>query len=200
MKKIILTFALMFFLVIPGSTSAAAYSYRLRPLQNQVQSIISVVGFMQYHTVRENETLLDIARGYGLGFNEIELLHPKIDPWIPQKGEILSIPTQWVLPSTKYEQIVINIPEMRLYRFSKEFGMVKTYPIGIGREGFETPPGMYRVASRKQNPAWTVPPSAWAQYGRIVVPPGPENPLGDFWVGLSANNIGIHGTNRPWGV
>jgi L,D-transpeptidase ErfK/SrfK len=200
MKKSIFQLTFMFFLLTSGSAIAGSYAYRLLPVENPVQSIVSVVGFIQYHTIRNNETLLDIARSYGLGFNEIELLHPEIDPWIPKAGETISIPTQWVLPPTKYEEIVINIPEMRLYRFSKEFEMVKTYPIGIGREGFETPPGIYRVASRKEHPAWTVPPSAWEKYGRIVVPPGPDNPLGDFWLGLSADNIGIHGTNRPWGV
>ncbi len=183
-----------------GKVSAESYRYCLNPNADKGQSAYTVVGGLRGHIVAKKETLLDIARNYGLGYNEISLFYPEIDPWIPKEGQSLDIPTLWILPSTVYEEVVINIPEMRLYRFSKKMSMVKTYPIGIGREGFETPIRVAHVVERERNPAWTVPPSAWSEYGKIVVPPGPQNPLGDYWVGLSAEHIGIHGTNRPWGV
>ena len=83
---------------------------------------------MQLHTVGEDETLLDIARLYGLGFNEIQLLHPRTDPWIPEPGGDLAIPTKWVLPATRHQGIVINLPEMRLYRFFPKINAVKDIP------------------------------------------------------------------------
>lgn len=195
-----LTTAFIFFFAICVSVAAGSFPYRLETEKDKGNGVLTVVGFFQHHTIKQKETLLDVARDYGLGYNEISLEYPEIDPWIPKADQTLVIPTCWVLPSTKKEEVVINIPEMRLYRFYNKIGMVKTYPIGIGREGFETPVGISRVIARETDPTWTVPPSAIESYGKIVVPAGPNNPLGRYWVGLSADHIGIHGTNNPWGV
>jgi len=183
-----------------GPVSAASFHYSFAAGPADMGSEHSVIGFFQYHNVAYKETLLDVARNYGLGYNEIALYYPEIDPWVPKTDTRLTIPTRWVLPPTQYEEVVINIPEMRIYFFMKKIGMVKTYPIGLGREGFETPVGACRVVERQTKPTWVPPPSAREQYGSAPVPPGPDNPLGDYWVGLSAEHIGIHGTNRPWGV
>lgn len=183
-----------------GSASSASFPYSFAAGPAETASERSVAGFFQYHTVGYRETLLDIARDYGLGYNEIVLYYPDIDPWVPKADTRLTVPSRWVLPPTQYEEVVINIPEMRLYLFMKKIGMVKTYPLGLGREGFETPVGSYRVVTQQKNPTWMPPPSAWEEYGKTPVLPGPDNPLGDYWVGLSAKHIGIHGTNRPWGV
>ncbi len=161
---------------------------------------MNVVGFKKPHVIEENTTLLDIARDYGLGFNEISLLYPDMDPWVPPKGTKIDIPMMWVLPPTRHEALVINIPEMRIYRFFREHKLVKTYPLGIGRQGFNTPITDTRVSARIRHPEWTVPPALRDSVGRATVPPGPANPLGDYWIGLGVDNIGIHGTNFPWGI
>jgi L,D-transpeptidase ErfK/SrfK len=155
---------------------------------------------MRVHTVAPRETLLDISRHYSLGFNEIQILHPHVDPWIPEPGLCLSIPTHWILPRTRYQGVVINLPELRLYRFFSRIEMVKTYPIGIGDAGYETPKGVYRVVEREVDPTWDLPPSLRKHFGVTKVPPGPENPLGKYWIGLSRKGYGIHGTAFPWGV
>ncbi|UCF81946.1 MAG: L,D-transpeptidase family protein [Desulfobacteraceae bacterium] len=152
------------------------------------------------HTIVPKETLLDIARNYELGFNEIQLPYLHLDPWIPESGLRLSIPTQWVLPTTKHERVVINLPEMRLYRFFPLIKIVRTYPVGIGDLGWETPQGVYRVVEHVVDPTWEIPLSLQEKYGITKVPPGPENPLGKYWIGLSRKGYGIHGTNFPWGV
>lgn len=161
---------------------------------------MNTVGFSRVHVVGPEETLLDIARQYGLGFNELALLYPGMDPWVPPEGFELEIPLTWVLPPTRHEAVVINIPEMRLYRFFPEHKLVKTYPIGIGKQGFNTPVTVTSVVTRELHPEWTVPEPLREKVGRAVVPPGPANPLGDYWIGLAAGNIGIHGTNFPWGI
>ncbi|MFO7931931.1 MAG: hypothetical protein R6U97_11040 [Desulfosalsimonas sp.] len=79
--------------------------------------VMNLAGFKTTHVISKQETLLDIARDYGLGFNEIELLYPDMDPWLPPEGETIEIPMMWALPPTRHEAVVINIPEMRLYRF-----------------------------------------------------------------------------------
>ena len=78
--------------------------------------------------------------------------------------------------------------------------MVTTYPVGIGDTGWETPVAVGRVIDRRIDPTWTVPKSLRAKYGITSIPPGPNNPLGKYWIGLSIKGYGIHGTNFSWGV
>ncbi len=158
------------------------------------------MGWLGSHTVAKGDTLLDIARDNELGFNEIQILYPDVDPWIPEPGLQLTIPVCWILPSSKFEGIVINVPELRLYRYIPEKHMVETYPVGIGTEEFETPIGDYRVVDRQKDPVWVVPPSLRQKYSFAQMPAGPRNPLGAYWLGLSVKHIGIHGTNFPWAV
>lgn len=180
--------------------ATGAYRYQLPSQSIPPQNWDTLVGVVRGHTVKDGETFLDIARNYGLGFNELEILYPSMDPWIPRVGTRLLIPTQWVLPPTTKQGIVINVPEMRLYLFYPRSQMVRTYPIGIGDVDFETPVGTYRVVSRQVNPSWTVPKSLRQKYGVAFMPPGPDNPLGKQWLGLSRKGYGIHGTDFPWSV
>jgi len=184
---------LLSLIIIAGSQKAIAggFSYN----NNK-----TVLGSVKHHIVLPKETLLDIVRNFGLGYNELSLLYPKMDPWIPEPGQNLLIPTQWVLPSTKFHGLVINLPEMRLYHFLPKIGMVSTYPVGIGDIGWETPVSEGRVTHRQVDPTWVIPKPLRAKYGITSVPPGPNNPLGKYWLGLSQKGYGIHGTNFPWGV
>ncbi len=184
----------------PSNIEAAAYPFSFQQETGGGKKPMPVIGFIDSHQIEEGQTLHEIARKFGLGYNQMALYHPEVDPWLPEAGRVIDIPSKWILPPTRHRAAVVNIPEMRLYRFFEEHHMVRTYPIGIGREGSYTPVMESRVIEKIEKPSWTVPPSAWEKYGRKVLPPGPENPLGDYWIGLAANNIGIHGTNFPWGV
>jgi len=197
-----LAFRVLIISALLGGTLAGAggFKYRFTSIGEDLGSGRTVVGCIRYHTVSSSETLLDIARQYGLGFSDIQILHPEIDPWIPKVGTQLSIPTCWILPPSKHEGVVINLPELRLYRFFPRIRMVKTYPVGIGVMGWETPEGNCRVVDRKEDPTWMVPLSLREKYGIISMPPGLENPLGKYWIGLSIKGYGMHGTNSPWGV
>jgi len=202
LDNLILTPGLIFFLVLTWATTVCggAYKYHFPKSGEGPASGTTVVGYFRTHTISPKETLLDAARNYGLGFNDLELLYPHIDPWIPNPGTHLCMPTQWILPPSRHNGIVINIPELRLYRFFPKIGMVKTYPIGIGDIDWKTPRGNYRVIARKENPTWVIPTSLREKYETTQIPPGPENPLGKYWLGLSLKGYGIHGTNSPWGV
>jgi L,D-transpeptidase ErfK/SrfK len=191
-----------FFFTVPPSNACAVggFRYRLPTASTEPRNWQTVIGYIQRHKVLPKETLLDIAREYGLGFTELQMIYKETDPWIPEVGAWLTIPTQWVLPPTQKQGIVLNLAEMRLYRFFPKTGMVKTYPVGIGDQGWETPEGTYRVIGRQRNPTWVIPESLRAKYGKRQVPPGPDNPLGKYWIGLSRKGYGIHGTNFPWGV
>jgi len=160
----------------------------------------TVVGAIRHHIVAPKETLLDISRNFGLGSNELSLLYPKMDPWLLNPGQKLVIPSKWVLPTTKLFGLVINLPELRLYHFYPKIGMVTTYPVGIGDIGWETPVAVSHIINRQEDPTWMVPESLRAKYGAVTIPPGPNNPLGKYWLGLSLDGYGIHGTNSPWGI
>jgi L,D-transpeptidase ErfK/SrfK len=186
------SFVLIIFLIIGAQKAiASGFSYG----NNK-----TVIGVVQHHIVVPKETLSDIVRNYGLGYNELSLLYPKMDPWLPSPGQNLVIPTQWILPSTKLFGLVINLPEFRLYHFIPETKMVSTYPVGIGDVGWETPVAVSHIIYRQVDPTWLVPKSLRAKYGATTIPPGPKNPLGKYWLGLSLSGYGIHGTNSPWGI
>lgn len=200
-------FAIIVFFIssygFPSSLSASgAFPYVMpKGTGNTDSRAWTVVGGERDHIIQPKETLLDIARTHGLGYWELKALYRELDPWIPPAGVKLKIPTRWILPRTRHEGIVINVPEMRLYFFLKSIRMVRTYPVGIGVLDGKTPFGTFSVAGKVENPTWHIPPSIRPQYdGRTIVPPGPENPLGTHWISLSRHGYGIHGTDFPWGV
>gem|GEM_PF-290853 len=94
--------------------------------------------------------------------------------------------------------IRIDISERKLYLFS-DGKLAKTYSVAIGQPAYPTPVGNWKIISKVRNPIWTPPKSPWA-VGLDPVPPGPGNPLGTRWMGLSAPAIGIHGTDADWSI
>lgn len=181
--------------------AGGAYPYRFPDSKLSLDpKADTVIGILGEYTIKEKDTLLDVARDYDLGFNEMESLYPDIDPWVPPRGMKLVIPSQWILPQTRKYGLVINIAEMRLYYFFKSIGMVRTYPIGIGDHGWFSPEGTFWVKEKRKKPAWYIPESLQEKYQMKVMPPGPDNPLGDYWLGLSIAGYGIHGTNFPWAI
>lgn len=174
------------------TASVKPYSYRIPDL--------TVIGSPVWCELHDKDTLLDIARRNGLGYNELDLLYPKMDAWVLPAGKRIVVPTFWVLPPTQCEQLVINIPELRIYFFKKSESTVQTYPIGIGDEGWESPLGTWSITEKRPNPTWYIPQSLQAEYGMASMPPGPDNPLGEYTMKFSAGAYGVHGTSMPWGV
>jgi len=169
-----------------------------------------VVGIVQIAIAGHEDTLPDLARRYDLGYEEIVAANPGMDPWLPGAGNRVVLPTQFVLPDAPREGLVLNLASMRLFYYpvpaKGEPPVVITHPIGIGREGWQTPEGSLRITEKTEKPAWTVPASVRKEHADMgdplppVVPPGPDNPLGDFAMRLSLPSYLIHGTNQPYGV
>jgi L,D-transpeptidase ErfK/SrfK len=165
----------------------------------------TVLGVVKTYKVKSKESLIEIARKFDLGYNEITDMNPVLDPFVPGRGASVKIPTAWILPDTRlHDGIVINLAEFRLYYFYEVAGrpFVLTFPIGIGSEGNDTPIGEYHVIEKIEQPAWHVPESIKKEkpYLPDVVPAGPDNPLGSHAMRLSLPTILIHGTNKPWGL
>jgi L,D-transpeptidase ErfK/SrfK len=160
---------------------------------------VTVVGTPQRHVIKKGDDLLEIARHYGLGYTEIGVLYRHWDPFLPPPGAEMVIPTRWIVPDSRGRQIIVNTGEMRLYYF-KTPTQVYTFPIGMGVLDFKTPSGAFRVINKKVNPAWHIPKSLQKKYGMAVMPPGEDNPLGEYKLTLSWGDYGIHGTAMPLGV
>lgn len=171
----------------------------------------SVVGEMQFVVAKFEDTLSDIGRRFGIGYEEMVSANPGVDPWLPGAGTRITIPTQYVLPDAPHEGIVINLPEHRLYYFppSKSgASQVVTYPISVGKMDWTTPLGVTSIVDKRKHPSWNPPESVRAEHEADgnplpkVVPPGPDNPLGDYAMrlGIPGGAYLIHGTNKPIAV
>jgi L,D-transpeptidase ErfK/SrfK len=158
------------------------------------------------------DTLLDIARRYSLGYEEIIRANPGVDMWLPGEGTDILLPGRRILPPGPHEGVVVNLPEHRLYYFPKtkkgEKPVVITYPVSIGKMDWSTPMGETRVISKQKHPSWYPPESVRKEHLANgdplpkVVPAGPDNPLGDFAMRLAVGggSYMLHGTNNPMAV
>jgi L,D-transpeptidase ErfK/SrfK len=172
----------------------------------------TVVGEVRAYRIRKGDTLIDLARYYDLGWNEIVDANPGIDPWVPPVGAVIMLPTEWVLPCCAYEGVVVNIPEMRLFFYTRSAQdprttIVHTYPVGLGRDDWRTPSGKFKIRGKTVNPQWNIPESIRKEHinergdPRTFIAGGdPENPLGRYRIELTLPMYGIHGTDIPWGV
>jgi lipoprotein-anchoring transpeptidase ErfK/SrfK len=94
------------------------------------------------------------------------------------------------------EVIVINRSTNRLYLYGSE-RLRRTFGVATGQAIYPTPRGTFHIVVKWKNPWWYPPTaSSWAK-GLQPVPPGPNNPLGTRWMGLSSPGVGIHGTDAP---
>jgi len=111
-----------------------------------------VIGELHHTLVEDGDTLLDIARRYDLGQDEIVLANPAVDRWLPANGTRILLPALYVLPKARRSGIILNVPEMRLYYFPKpapgRLPLVVTHPVSIGRMDWQTPLGSTRVVDQ----------------------------------------------------
>jgi L,D-transpeptidase ErfK/SrfK len=153
-----------------------------------------------------DDTLNKYAEAYSMGFRELLSANPGINPWVPGEGREVLIPGEFILPPGERRGVVVNLAEQRLYYYPPDGRTVVTYPIGIGREGWQTPLVATQVTRIVKDPSWTPPKSIRAEHAAMgdplpaVVPPGPDNPLGPWAVRLAAPGYLIHGSNKELGV
>lgn len=167
----------------------------------------TVIGAMKESASVPGDTLVSVARRYDLGY--VELL--EANPTIKASDELddkqrLVLPTEFILPDAAHQGLVINVAELRLYFYKPGTRQVISFPVGIGRQGWNTPLGQTSVVRKQQDPTWHV--SSTIKKARLLdgvvlpdqVPPGPENPLGGHAVYLGFTSILMHGSNDPSGI
>ena len=186
-----------------GSAQAATYA---------INGTDTVLGEVQTVTTKYEDTLLDLGRRYSVGYEEIVAANPGVDPWLPGEGTRVVIPSRYILPEGPREGIIVSLAEHRLYYFPpfkpNEQATVVTYPISVGKMDWKTPLGLTRITNKRTKPIWYPPESVRKEHaadGRPLpkaVPPGPDNPLGEYAMrlGIPGGAYLIHGTNRPEGV
>jgi L,D-transpeptidase ErfK/SrfK len=187
----------MSFFTITNLLAANVYDF-----DNSIQSF----GHNQSLKAVYEDTLVDLARQYNLGFNEIIRANPNVDKWLPGEGTIIKIPTQHIIPKGFSKKgITINLSEFRGYLIKDN--QLITFPVGLGRMDWKTPLGISTIDLKLEKPAWYPPQSVRDEYknqGKFLpaeVLPGPDNPLGELAMRISIpGGYFIHGTNRPDGV
>jgi L,D-transpeptidase ErfK/SrfK len=191
------------FASVLAASAARAEIFPLAPDQD----LIGEAGQIQ---AERQDTLPDIARRHRLGFDEIVLANPGVDTWLPGEGKIIRLPMQRLLPDVPRTGIVVNLPDGRLYYFRTDEGhpIVETYPISVGQMDWKTPLGVTKIVVKERMPTWFPPKSVREKHlqdGDVLpasIPPGPDNPLGEFALrlGIPGGAYLIHGTNKPVGV
>lgn len=172
-----------------------------------VQSNTDVVGKMHYGFSEAGETLAEVGRRNGIGHNAMQIANPSIIPnQALAHSTRLLIPSAFILPAVPRNGIVINLSEFRLYYFLPNENVVITFPIGIGRVGWDTPVGITKVVSKQANPDWrpTEKVRQEAEKNGFPIPEffpaGPNNPLGKHVLRLGWPTFLIHGTNKVDGI
>jgi L,D-transpeptidase ErfK/SrfK len=164
-----------------------------------------VIGRLRFIRLEKGDTLPDIARHFSLGLNGVSATNPGADIWVPEAGERIMLPLNFILPDAPRKGIVINLAAMRLFQFkgNGESLAVLTFPVGVGTEERPSPRGLMRVERKVSRPTWHVPVSIAKDHLKkgdplpAAVLPGPQNPLGEYALYLSAPSYLIHGTNKP---
>ncbi len=183
------------------SHSVPAIEYQL-PTKNA-----RLIGEQQSHKVVKGDYFQNIAEQYDVGFLALMAANPTVDPFLPEPGSDIVIPSAMLLPFIKHEGIVINLPELRLYYFLPQENKVHVFPVGIGRQGLTTPKVTSYISSKRKNPTWRPTKEMRQRYfeehGKEMVqeiPAGPNNPFGKYALRLGNSEYLIHGTNQRFGV
>src|SRR4029453_17567610 len=160
-----------------------------------------MTGTVFSHTVAAEDTLASIASRFGID----QALLARDNQLRPDArlsmGAKLGVDNRHLIPAAvDPPAIVVNVAQRLLFFFDQD-GTVRAFPVAVGRADWPTPRGRFEIAIKEIDPAWEVPTSIQQEMARnnqpilTWVPPGPDNPLGNRWLGLSLPGVGIHGTN-----
>lgn len=161
-----------------------------------------VTGGVADYTIARGDTLRGIAARFGVDVATLAADNRLDAAARLAIGQVLRIDNRHIVPrGLDAGTVVINIPQRMLF-FDDGTGAA-AFPVAVGRRDWQTPLGPFTILITETDPTWDVPASIQEEARRsgrslpAKVPPGPQNPLGKFWLGLSIPGVGIHGTNAP---
>ena len=137
--------------------------------------------------------------------NLIRRLNPGFDWSQPAAGATLTVPAVGKLPKKKKTaRLLVQLAARVLEAFDAEGGMIAHFPVSIASRVDKRPVGELHVTVVAPNPNYTFDPAVFPEseearsLGRkLILPPGPNNPVGLAWIGLDLPGYGIHGTPKP---
>lgn len=178
----------------------------------QINADSNIFGEEQ-NIVVENDNLnyLPFAEKYDLGYQELKSSNPNLDLWRLKRGDHLFLGKQFLFSSNR-AIILINLSTMRLYYPQPDQKRLFTYPIGIGRNHYETPIMETKIIEKEEKPIWV--PTSEIRYEFLkkgiylpkMVKSSPANPLGYYSLRLAHLNTKklpvylIHETNDPYTI
>ncbi len=112
------------------------------------------------------------------------------------RGAQIALPLEPIQPkvtSADYGPIIVIRRGSNRLSLYNGHSLVRTFGVATGRSKYPTPLGTFEIVSMQRDPWWLPPDSDWAKDAKPI-PPGPGNPLGTRWMGLTAPGVGIHGT------
>jgi len=160
-----------------------------------------IIGNDHFHTVKSGENIAGISKNYNVPVRRLLEINNIPGNKELKSGDQIRLSTDRIVPPHPDNGLVLNLPEYTIYYF-RNGEVAGTYPVAIGKKNWQTPRGGFRIANKVTDPAWKVPPRMARVYNMTdeIIKPGPENPLGKYWMGLTLPHIGIHSTNKPESV
>jgi len=162
----------------------------------------AIVGRESKYVVVRGDSLTRVGARFGVDVSTLAAANGLSASAFLREGQELQIDNRHIVPAFLDKGIVINIPQRMLFYFPQR-APVRAFPVALGRPGWQTPAGPFTIVSKRENPEWKVPKSIQEEMRRegktvmTCVPPGPDNPLGAHWFGLSIPGYGIHSTIAP---
>ena len=162
----------------------------------------ALVGEVSEYVVRSGDSLTAIGARAGESVAAIARRNGLNTKNVIRPGQRISIDNRHIVPAGFENGVLINLPQRMLFIFH-DGRLAAAHPVGLGKPTWPTPAGTFRITELRKDPTWNVPRSIQEEMqreGKAVqthVAPGPDNPLGKEWIGLSIAGYGIHGTNAP---
>lgn len=173
--------------------------------QGQLPLADQLVGNEFSYVVQKGDSLTGVGARFGVGIATLAANNDLSPSSLLKVGQQLRVDNRHIVPNIVKDGIVINIPQRMLFYF-KDGRLLLSFPVGLGRHDWPTPVGRFQIVVKEENPVWDVPKSIQEEMRRegkavkTCVPPGPDNPLGKYWLGLSIGGYGIHGTIAPTSI
>jgi lipoprotein-anchoring transpeptidase ErfK/SrfK len=151
------------------------------------------------------ETVLELAAERAFAHPQfIRQLNPQIRWENVSPGTVLTVPDVQYPPPVKGSLVRISLSEKTLEVFDGSSNLLAHFPCSIGRLAEKRPVGALHVVASAPDPNYTFNPEVFpeSEEGRrlgrkLIIPPGPNNPVGTAWIGLDRPGYGIHGTPSP---
>ncbi|MBI4767084.1 MAG: L,D-transpeptidase family protein [Deltaproteobacteria bacterium] len=195
-RSLFLTFFLFWGIIQDHPALGSAYQPSW-PIFSEVQG-----GELAYE-VKTKDSLYSISGRDGTAWEYLAKRNNLLWPFKLSIGQRLEINNRHIIPQDQViEGLLLNIPGHMLYLF-EQGALIKRFPVGLGRFDWPTPVGVFSVRGKYKNKTWKIPKSIQEEMrreGKIVlekIPPGPDNPLGKYWIPLSVPGYGIHATIWP---